>query len=448
MREDLKAFVDGELPAEESEAIRRELETDGALAQEVAFLKLVGQEIRATAGEPHIFGAEEAMARFRGPKRFRFPSWVLPATLVLLIVPGAILKMSSGSAQNETSMAASPSMVTFADKSGTGGNMAAAPRISMKENMRNAMPMESGVSSGRQQETMGDLREKDFATRGAAAAKAAPMPQLRIQGGVDLNRSIDRPAGLNDAAGRSPASQNQAAKMPAPEQNLAASKRMVIQNGDLALVVPDVSRAQSEAMNYVKGLGGYIESSSLDNDANNLPIAVLAIRVPVRSFSMAMEHLKGMASGQGSIKSVHVTGQDVTAQYADTNARLKELTAEEDSYVQMLHGARHIDDVLTIKDRLSQVRQDIASLQAQSAALKDESAMSRIAVSFEQKPKTQAAPPQPKQASWAEQSWSDAEGGLVAFGKVAAGIAIYLFVYCPIWLPLVLLGIWLNKKRV
>ena len=60
----------------------------------------------------------------------------------------------------------------------------------------------------------------------------------------------------------------------------ANANRMVVQNGDLDEVVHDVSTAQNEAMDYVKALGGYVETSSLSKTQEDIPEANLGVRVP------------------------------------------------------------------------------------------------------------------------------------------------------------------------
>ncbi|HEY3781951.1 MAG TPA: hypothetical protein VGL56_12775 [Fimbriimonadaceae bacterium] len=61
IRDDLKAFVDNELPAERAEEVRLAIEQDPALQQEVTFMKLLSREIQESAAEPEIKGAAEVI---------------------------------------------------------------------------------------------------------------------------------------------------------------------------------------------------------------------------------------------------------------------------------------------------------------------------------------------------------------------------------------------------
>jgi predicted nuclease with TOPRIM domain len=136
--------------------------------------------------------------------------------------------------------------------------------------------------------------------------------------------------------------------------------------------------------------------------------------------------------------------QDVTAEYADLDGRLKELRAEEESYVQMLRAARRVGELMEIKDRLSSVRQQIASMESQRKALANESALSTIRATFEQKVRVEDEE-KPKDGGF-DETWAKALNGLSAVGEFLGNAAIYLFVFAPIWLPPVLLFWWLGRK--
>ncbi|MBZ0214065.1 MAG: hypothetical protein K8H99_09720 [Nitrospirae bacterium] len=70
IREDLKAYLDGELSPQRMEEVRAALEADPALREELEFMRLMGFEIKRMAAEPHVAGVEGALGRLRG---FRWP---------------------------------------------------------------------------------------------------------------------------------------------------------------------------------------------------------------------------------------------------------------------------------------------------------------------------------------------------------------------------------------
>jgi hypothetical protein len=86
IREDLKAYIDGELDATRAAEVRAALESDPQLREEADQLKLLSQEIRQFAAEPQVFGLERTLHALR-PRR---PWWRSPARLSFAGVAGAL----------------------------------------------------------------------------------------------------------------------------------------------------------------------------------------------------------------------------------------------------------------------------------------------------------------------------------------------------------------------
>ena len=65
IRDDLKAFMDGELAVERSEEMRRAIANDPALQQEIRDMKLLSNGIAARARVPEIKGSPSVIRSFR-----------------------------------------------------------------------------------------------------------------------------------------------------------------------------------------------------------------------------------------------------------------------------------------------------------------------------------------------------------------------------------------------
>jgi hypothetical protein len=215
--------------------------------------------------------------------------------------------------------------------------------------------------------------------------------------------------------------------------------RLEIKTAQLSVEVEDVPKAQSEAENVAKSVGGRVESSSKNNDEGVLASANLTLRVPVAAFQVAVNRLRNL----GRVISDNLTGEDVTTQVVDVEARLKVLRAEEDQYVELLKAANKVGEVLSVRERLGQVRQEIESLDATRKALRDQAAESTIHLSLTERPK----PDRPEQnANWAEDAWSTAVNGLSSAGRAIGRALVFLFVFSPIWLPIAILVWWLARR--
>src|SRR5688572_24188100 len=67
IREDLKAFVDGELSPERMAEVQAAIDSDPALKQEADYMRMLGIEIKKLAAEPAVAGKEAAVSKFRKP---------------------------------------------------------------------------------------------------------------------------------------------------------------------------------------------------------------------------------------------------------------------------------------------------------------------------------------------------------------------------------------------
>lgn len=437
VREDLKAYVDGELSPERAEEVRLAVEADTALQQEVQFMKLLSDNIREEAVEPEVIGAEKALELARKPRR-RFPLWLGYAAggLAIIIFASVISPEFS-----QAKLAAKNSDLTA---------LAGPERLKATFGAPPVATASSGASAGAG--GFGRPAVPEHAAAKAASGAVGEVPEARDFSGTDPTLSGPQ----NGADAYTMTRENQVlgtnpsppAKSPAAGKYLLPppSNRKIIQNGDVEEVVPDVAIAQNQAAQIAASVGGFAENSSLSYSTQQIPTAAITLRVPAQFFGNVLQRVESL----GKVTSNNVTGEDVTAQVADTDARVKELGAEEDDYVTMLRGARSIGQILEIKDRLSQVRQDLDSLKSQENALKDQSTLSTLNITFDQKPTTAPKPapkPKPVEDRWAEDTFKSASDGLTAALHFLGRGVIVLFVYSPIWVPIAAIA-WLVNRRV
>jgi len=458
IREDLKAFVDGELSPARAEEVRLAVAQDPALQQEVQFMKLLSENIREEAAEPEVVGVDKVLEAVRNPKT-RLWSWLarnrriaLGLGVVCIFALGVILWPTFSQAKLANKLVAVDLPADEATEQA---------RVDTIKGGRKVVPIPAKRAPA------GAPSRSDSYTwvlgGGEDSPKVAPVPQaiggmhqytptFNIEsspvGAAKTDPTIEssRKHGLASSEGHPLNATGIAPTSPATKFAAPPSNRKIIQNGDVEVEVADVSAAQTGATQIATSLGGFEENSSLNYSEDSIPHASLTIRVPAHLFGQALQRIEAL----GKVKSNNVTGQDVTAQYADTDARLKELNAEAADYVTMLRGARTIGQILEIKDRLSQVRQEIGSLQEQLSSLKDQSALSTLNVQFDQKPKIGPKVPQkkdPSEDTWAEDTYAGAVNGLTsAFHFLGRGV-IFLFVYAPIWLPIAALVWFFNRRK-
>lgn len=235
-----------------------------------------------------------------------------------------------------------------------------------------------------------------------------------------------------------------AAKVPAQQSAAAAAdvtERLIVRSGNLALQVNDVADAAAEARRLADALGGYVVNSTQREDAGR-PIATVTIRVPANRFDDAMERLKGLAV---KVSNEQVTSKDITEEFVDTDARLRNLRATEARYLELLQQARTVDEILRVEQQLSNVRGQIEQLQGRLNFLQRSAELS--AITLELRPYAAAQPPLPT-------DWSllpvvrSAWGALLNTVQLVLSLMVWGLVFAPIWLPLgYLVWRWRRRRR-
>jgi len=411
MREELKAFIDNELSEADRTRILRDIDQNPELQAEVIELRQMSRMIREEAWQPEPVGLERTLGALEvAGKRSRTPWWMQngwalvgasACTILLAFLLFPVFAQSKYSAKRSS-------------------------EISARKQAQVEQEMAAGSEAGEANEDYmaADMASSPRAMKGGAGGAPAKF-RARTEdksksNGVVYGSSVEI--------------------APAPPATTPAQPRFEIKTAQLAIEVEEVAKAQQEAENIAKAVNGRVQTSSKSDDEGRLASANVTLRVPVRSFELAVNRLREL----GRVLNDSLSGEDVTTQVVDVEARLKVMRAEEDQYVELLKETKKIGEVLSVKERLSQVRQEIESLDAQRKSLRDQAAESIIHLSLTERPK----PDRPREnENWAEDAWSRAVSGLSAAGRALGSVVVFLFVFSPIWLPIVLLFWWLARRN-
>ena len=175
---------------------------------------------------------------------------------------------------------------------------------------------------------------------------------------------------------------------PAPGAPMAAAdlgmepvgERMIVWTGDVSLIVKDAGESLEKVEAIAKDLGGYVVNSSSWYQEEQLR-ARLTIRVPSGEFDAAMARLKDLAI---KVESRNVSTQDVTEEYTDLDARLRNLEATETELLELLTEVRErtgkAEDVLAVHRELSNIRGQIEQVKGRMQYLEKMTAMATINV--------------------------------------------------------------------
>ncbi|MCW4042691.1 MAG: DUF4349 domain-containing protein [Candidatus Bathyarchaeota archaeon] len=201
--------------------------------------------------------------------------------------------------------------------------------------------------------------------------------------------------------------------------------RMIIYNGYISLETDDIDGTLNRIRSLAEGYNGYVAGTSRSMIGNQV-VADITIRIPQNRFRSAIDDILTY----GKVLDERTTSEDVTEQYIDLKARLKNLEILEESLADLLNRTATIEEILKVEQELARVRGDIDSLQGQLNYLERNVTMSIIKVSLREPP----SPFTPPGIDWGE-TFETAIRGLFA---VISGLIILIIVIIPL---IVIIGI-------
>jgi hypothetical protein len=226
----------------------------------------------------------------------------------------------------------------------------------------------------------------------------------------------------------------------APSSQPTGADRLIVRTATLTVLVNDVPDAAAKTGELATALGGFVVSSNQREEGAN-PTAMVTIRVPAARLDEALARIKTLAV---KVRNEQVTGQDVTEEFVDTDARLRNLRATETRYLELLQQAQSVTDVLGVEKELTNVRGQIEQLQARLQFLQRSVELATITIDVRAASGIALLLPDWNILPAVTNAWA-------ALLNVLYGIlvlVIWVAVFTPLWLPtLLLVRRWRRRSR-
>jgi uncharacterized protein DUF4349 len=177
------------------------------------------------------------------------------------------------------------------------------------------------------------------------------------------------------------AMESSVAAQPRPD---SSAERRIIRTSSLAIVVQHPTEVMDKIMALAEMEGGYLESSQ--GGGQDAASGSLTIRVPAARFEETRVEIRKLGL---RVENEAIKAQDVTRQYVDQDANLRNLRAEEAQYLAILKQANTVKDLLAVSQRISEVRGQIEQQQAEFNALSKQTETVAIAISLRTEAETQ-----------------------------------------------------------
>ncbi len=301
------------------------------------------------------------------------------------------------------------------------------------------------------------LRPKLLATVAAVSLMLAFIASCGAPGGIETGaRDLRAPEPAEvvvekviEAPAAEPAPESSA--YGAPGAALAA-ERLIIRNGNISMVVEDTRAAQATVEGMVKGMaseGAFVVSSEeYGGTEDDQPHISMGIRVPAARFDETMDRLAELAV---NVTSRNESGQDVTEEYVDLEARLESLEAARQRLLEIMQAARATKDVLEAEQQLTQREAEIESIKGRMQFLEQSARLSSIWIELQPYILSQPVGDRWRPAETVRQAVDTLLNSLRGFGNFAIyfGIVVlpWLLAMGLVVLLLVLLIRWRSRVR-
>ena len=180
--------------------------------------------------------------------------------------------------------------------------------------------------------------------------------------------------------------------------------------------------------------GGYFVSSRYygnGTDDYGTRTASFEIRIPAERLS----DFTGKVGTLGTVTHHDETANDVTMSYLDVESRISVLEAEETALKAMLAGAKTTSEMLAIRESLSAVQGDLASLRAQKNNYDTLVAYSTVHLSVDE-----VAVERPADEGFFDEVGAAFMSSLSAIGSIFRGLGIIFLGGSPFWILLAAIG--------
>ena len=165
---------------------------------------------------------------------------------------------------------------------------------------------------------------------------------------------------------------------PPPPVQDGEPDRKIVRTASLDLIVKEPGEIAEKIRALSESMGGFLVSSEIRGE-QEMSSGSLTIRVPAARFEEARAQIRKLGL---RVENDKIEAEDVTRQYVDQAASLRNLRAEEEQYLSILKQAKTVKDTLEVSEKLGDLRGQIEQQQAEFETLSKQIETVAITVSL------------------------------------------------------------------
>ena len=151
-------------------------------------------------------------------------------------------------------------------------------------------------------------------------------------------------------------------KEAATGHDLVANGPMIIRSAQLSLITKEFDKARANLEGILKRHRGYVGELKAGGSTGSGRTLTATLRVPADQLDATLTEVKAL----GRVESESQSGQDVTSQYVDLQARLSNARNTEQRLTDLLRNRTgKLSDVLEVEQELDRVRGQIEQMEAE-----------------------------------------------------------------------------------
>lgn len=266
---------------------------------------------------------------------------------------------------------------------------------------------------------------------GGCSPRAYYSGELASDSSAPTRSTAFAPTAGKEAAAGLPAS---APASPAANPPKEAIERKIVYTADVNLVVENFDPVAAKINEMVKQYGAVIAHSNVLGSPGMPRRGDWTIRVPVNRYN----DLLTAARQLGEIRTVQSDSQDVTEEYYDVAARIRNKKQEEERLLKLLDTAvGNLKEILEIEREISRVREEVERIEGRMRVLTDITSLSTVKLHVEE---VKNYVPQ-KEPTYATRARRTFEGSLGAMLNAGQEISLGLVAFAPWAAVLVVVGV-------
>jgi hypothetical protein len=125
-------------------------------------------------------------------------------------------------------------------------------------------------------------------------------------------------------------------------------------------------------------ISGTDAQASPTNPNEQIRSGVISFMVPAAKFDDTIDQLSRL----GKVQNEHISGNDVSAQYVDLQARLANMEAQRNAMLALLGKAQTVSDIIAVQNQLGQITQQIEQLKGQISYIEHNTTYSTVSVNI------------------------------------------------------------------